>query len=64
MQLSLGRTYLEEDNDLSLQEVVNLIKADIDDGMFYVLKWNLESLLKRNLLIHLDSINAYNFYKK
>jgi hypothetical protein len=24
----------------------------------------LESILKRNLLIHLDSVKAYNFYKK
>jgi hypothetical protein len=24
----------------------------------------LESILKRNLLIHLNSVKAYNFYKK
>ena len=64
MQQSLGRNYSVEDNDLSLEEVVDLIKSDIDEGMVYVLKWNLQSLLKRNLLIHLDSVEAYNYYKK
>ena len=63
MLQSLGRSYSVEDNELSLEEVVELIKSDIDKGLLYVLKWNLQSLLKRNLLIHLDSVKAYNFYK-
>ena len=64
MQLKLGRNYLKENNELSLDEVVELIKRDIDSGLLYVLKWNLQSILRRNLYVHLDSVKAYNFYLK
>ena len=41
---------------------VDLIKKDIDDGMFEVAKWVINSLLERNMVIHLDTIKCYNFY--
>lgn len=63
MQQNHGRVYLEEENNLTLAEVVDLIKQDIDKGLLYVLKWNLEYVLRKNLLIHLDSVKAYNYYK-
>ena len=43
---------------------VDLIKKDIDDGMFEVAKWVINSLLERNMVIHLDTIRCYNFYNK
>ena len=57
-----NRNYLKNENELSLNELVELIKKDIDKGLEYTLKWNLESILRRNLIIHLDSVKAYNFY--
>ena len=59
-----GRIYKDGSNKLTVEETVNLIKKDIDAGLLYVLKWNLESVLRKELLIHLDSVKAYNFYKK
>ena len=59
-----GRVFKDGSNKLTVEETVDLIKKDIDAGMLYVLKWNLESLLRKGLLIHLDSVKAYNFYKK
>jgi nicotinate-nucleotide adenylyltransferase len=59
-----NRIYMKAENELTLDELVDLIKVNIDDGLIYTLKWSLESILKRNLLIHLDSVKAYNFYKK
>ena len=55
---------MKNPNELSLEELVELIKTDIDKGLFYTLKWSLESILRRNFLIHLDTIKAYNFYYK
>ena len=57
-----NRNYLKNENELSLDELVELIKKDIDKGLEYTLKWNLESILRRNLIIHLDTVKAYNFY--
>lgn len=59
-----GRVYKDNINELSLDETADLIKKNIDEGLAYVLKWSIQSLLRRNLLIHLDSVKAYNFYKK
>ena len=64
MPQNLGRDYMKNPNELSLEELVNLIKTDINKGLFYTLKWNLESILRRNFLIHFDTIKAYNFYYK
>jgi predicted HD superfamily hydrolase involved in NAD metabolism len=58
-----NRVYKSND-ELTLDELVNLIKDDIDNGLFYTLKWSLESILRRNLLIHSDSVKAYNYYYK
>ena len=59
-----GRIYKDSSNRFTVEETVNLIKKDINAGLVYVLKWNLESVLRKELLIHLDSVKAYNFYKK
>jgi len=59
-----GRIYKDASNKLTVEETVDLIKKDIDAGLLYVLKWNLESVLRKELFIHLDSVKAYNFYKK
>lgn len=64
MQLKLGRVYSKEHDELTLEELVDFIKRDLDGGLLYVLKWNLEAVLRKNKLIHLDSVNAYNYYKK
>ena len=57
-----NRVYDNKENELSLDELVELIKSNIDKGLEYILKWNLQSVIKRNLLVHLDSVKAYNFY--
>jgi predicted HD superfamily hydrolase involved in NAD metabolism len=59
-----NRTYYKEENELSLEEVVRLIEKDIDEGMQYVLKWTINSLIRRNLYIHINSVKAYNYYLK
>ena len=52
-----------EENRKSCSSVyVDLIKKDINDGMFEVAKWVINSLLERNMVIHLDTIKCYNFY--
>ena len=57
-----NREYKDNENELSLEETVNLIKKDINEGLIYVLKWSIKSILRRNLYIHLDSIRAYNYF--
>ena len=59
-----GRKYKSELNELTRDEIVDLIKKDIDEGLEVVLRFSLRSLLSKNLMIHLDSVKAYNFYKK
>ena len=58
----LNRNYMSNENELSLNELVELIKTNIDEGLEYTLKWNLQSVLRRNLLVHLNTVKAYNFY--
>lgn len=58
-----NRKYDSKHDDLTLEELVNLIKEDIDKGLDYVLTWSLKSILDRNICIHLDTVKAYNFYK-
>lgn len=53
-----GRTYDD------LQYYVDLVKKDIDRGIFEVCKWSLEDLLEKERIIHLESIKCYNFYNK
>ena len=52
----------EENRKYCSSFYVDLIKKDIDDGMFEVAKWVINSLLERNMVIHLDTIKCYNFY--
>lgn len=59
-----NRKYEKSENDLTLDELVNLIKTNLDEGLEYVLRWTLNSVLKRDFLIHIDSVKAYNFYHK
>ena len=54
----------EENRKYCSSFYVDLIKKDIDDGMFEVAKWVINSLLERNMVIHLDTIRCYNFYNK
>lgn len=53
-----GRTYLD------LQYYVDLIKKDIDRGVFEVTKFSIQSICSKERIIHLDSIRCYNFYNK
>lgn len=59
-----NRKYLDKLNILSLEELVDLIKKDIDSGLSYVLSYTLKYVLDRNLYIDINSVKAYNFYKK
>lgn len=59
-----NRKYLDKLNILSLEELVDLIKRDIDSGLSYVLSYTLKYVLDRNLYIDMNSVEAYNFYKK
>ena len=59
-----GRVYENELNTMTLDELVDLIKKDIDEGLRYVLSYTLKHLLSKNLYIHINSVDAYNFYKK
>ncbi len=47
-----------------VSEYVDLINKDIDKGMVEISKWVMNKLLKNNKVIHLDTINCYNFYNK
>ena len=53
-----GRTYDD------LQYYVDLVRKDIDRGVFEVCKWSLEDLLEKERIIHLESVKCYNFYNK
>lgn len=53
-----GRTYF------NIQYYVDLIKKDIDRGLFEVAKWSIENITSREGILHLDTVKCYNFYKK
>lgn len=53
-----GRTYFD------LQYYVDLIKKDIDRGLFEVAKWNIENIVSKGGIVHLDTVRCYNFYNK
>lgn len=53
-----GRTYFD------LQYYVDLIKKDIDRGLFEVTKWNIENIVSKGGIVHLDTVRCYNFYNK
>ena len=41
---------------------VDLVKKDINQGVFEICKWVSERLLERNEVVHLDTIKCYNYY--
>lgn len=47
---------------LDLDYYVDLVKKDIDLAMAEVSKWVIENLLERKSIIHLNSIQCYNYY--
>ena len=59
-----NRVYKNDLNLITLDELVDLIKRDIDEGLDYVLSYTLKYILSKNLYIHINSVEAYNFYKK
>lgn len=59
--------YLADATDLTrnyddIDYYVGIIKDDIDRGMLEVSKWVINDLLKKNRIIHLDSVRCYNYY--
>lgn len=51
-------------DEYNVSEYVDLIKKDIDKGMVEISKRVINKLLKNEKLIHLDTINCYNYYNK
>ncbi len=49
---------------IDLDYYVGIIKENIDNGLAESFKFLIPFLLKKNSLIHLDSINCYNYYRK
>ena len=62
MKIYIHDIKTEENRKYCSSVYVDLIKKDINDGMFEVAKWVINSLLERNMVIHLDTIKCYNFY--
>ena len=54
----------EEGREYCSANFVDIIKEDIDKGMFEISKWSLTYLLNNNAIIHPDTIKCYNFYNK
>ena len=46
----------------SLDYYVDVIKKNIDKGMVEVIKYSIGYLMENNKVIHLNSINCYNYY--
>lgn len=53
-----GRSYFD------LEYYVDLIRNDIDRGIFEVTKWCIEDIISKEKVMHLDTIRCYNFYNK
>ena len=53
-----NRTYKE------LNNLVEMIKKDIDEGMLFTLQWTFNDITNKKYLLHLDSVKAYNFLVK
>lgn len=53
----------EENKKYCSSNYVDIIKDDIDKGMIEVSKWVICKLLENNEIIHLDTINCYNYYR-
>lgn len=48
----------------SSNDYVNIVKKDINQGMIEICKLVINRLLENNKIIHLDSIECYNYYIK
>lgn len=57
-----GRPFKRYGDEMELDDLVKLIKTDINEGLYYVLNWTLKSILNKEFLIHLNSVKAYNYY--
>lgn len=51
-------------DEYKVYEYVDLVKEDIDKGMVEISKKVINKLLNKDRLIHLDTINCYNYYNK
>lgn len=47
-----------------LDYYVELCKKDINRAMFEVSKWTIEDLVKKSSIIHIDTVECYNYYEK
>lgn len=54
----------EENKRYCSSNYVNIVKKDINQGMIEICKWVINRLLENNKIIHLDSIECYNYYTK
>lgn len=54
----------EENKRYCSSNYVNIVKKDINQGMREICKWVINRLLENNKIIHLDSIECYNYYTK
>lgn len=54
----------EETRKYCSSNYVDIIKKDIDQGMIEICKWVINRLLENNKVIHLNSIECYNYYTK
>lgn len=46
------------------KKYVELIKNDIDKGMFAVTSWGIKALVDVGSIIHIDTVKCYNFYNE
>ena len=54
----------EENRKYCSNKYVDIIKKDINQGMVEVCKWVINKLIEENKVVHLDSIECYNYYTK
>ena len=47
-----------------IQKYVDYVIKDIDNAMFMVSKWVIEKLSNKGEVIHLNTVECYNFYNK
>lgn len=52
----------EETRGYNAQEYVDYVINDIDDALFKVCKWVIGRLVEKGVVVHLDTINCYNYY--
>lgn len=54
----------EENRKYCSSNYVDIIKKDIDQGIIEICKWVINRLIENNKIIHLNSIECYNYYIK